>query len=217
MVGRETDPKAVVGASGIGRDQHRGLAHHHGSAQRRAGHAMSLGALSVLLLAMASGLAVGQLHGGDLDRLRAARIKALPLAVAALVLQVLLGLQALRLDGALRTTGSVLLVASLLVALIVVWANRRLPGMLLLGLGLWPTCWWSASMAACRCPRRPWSRPGSPRPAPGCASSARSTSLSGPEPAWACWGHDSPSPRAEPCSALATSPSTPALCSWSRA
>jgi Family of unknown function (DUF5317) len=136
MVGRETDPKAIVGASGIGRDQHRGLAHDHGSAQRRAGHAMSLGALSVLLLVMASGLVVGQLRGGDLDRLRAARIKALPLVVAALVLQVLLGLQGLRLEGALRMTGSLLLVASLLVALFVVWANRRLPGMLLIGLGV---------------------------------------------------------------------------------
>jgi Family of unknown function (DUF5317) len=136
MVGRETGPKATVGASGIGRDLGRGLAHDHGSAQRRAGCPMSLGALSILLLVMASGLAVGQLRGGDLDGLRAARIKALPLAVAALVLHVLLGLQGLRLDGALRTTGSVLLVASLLVALIVVWANRRLPGMLLIGLGL---------------------------------------------------------------------------------
>jgi hypothetical protein len=136
MVGRETDPKAIVGASGIGRDQGRGLAHHHGSAQRRAGCPMSLGALPVLLLAMASGLAVGQLRGGDLDRLRAARIKALPLVVAALVLEVLLGWQGLRLDGALRMIGSLLLVASLLVALIVVWANRRLPGMLLIGLGL---------------------------------------------------------------------------------
>jgi Family of unknown function (DUF5317) len=136
MVGRETDPKAIVGASGIGRDQDRGLAHDHGNAQRRAGRPMSLGAVSILLLVMASGLAVGQLRGGDLDGLRAARIKALPLAVAALVLQVLLGLHGLRVEGALRVTGSVLLVASLLVALIVVWANRRLPGMLLIGLGL---------------------------------------------------------------------------------
>jgi hypothetical protein len=95
---------------------------------------MSLGALSILLLVMASGLAVGQLRGGDLDSLRAAHVKALPLA--ALVLQGLLGLQGLRLDGALRTIGSVLLVASLLLALIVVWANRRLPGMPLIGLGL---------------------------------------------------------------------------------
>jgi Family of unknown function (DUF5317) len=136
MVGRETSPKAIFGASGIGRDQDRGQAHDHGNAQRRAGRPMSLGALSILLLVMASGLAVGQLRGGDLDGLRAAHVKALPLAVAALVLQVLLGLQGLRLDGALRTTGSALLVASLLVALIVVWANRRLPGMLLIGLGL---------------------------------------------------------------------------------
>jgi len=97
---------------------------------------MSFGALSILLLVMAAGLAVGQLRGGNLDGLRAVPIKALPLAVAALVLQVLLGLQGLRLDGALPMIGSVLLVASLLLGLIVVWANRRLPGMLLIGLGL---------------------------------------------------------------------------------
>jgi Family of unknown function (DUF5317) len=97
---------------------------------------MSLGALSILLLVMAAGLAVGQLRGGDLDGLRAVHIKALPVAVAALVLQVLLGLHGLPLDGALPMIGSVLLVASLLLGLIVVWANRRLPGMLLIGLGL---------------------------------------------------------------------------------
>ena len=97
---------------------------------------MSLGALSILLLAIAGGLAVGQLRGGDLDRLRAAPMKAVPLAVAALVLQVLLGLHGLRVEGALPMIGSVLLVASLLLGLIVVWANRRLLGMLLIGLGL---------------------------------------------------------------------------------
>ena len=97
---------------------------------------MSLGALSILLLAIAAGLAVGQLRGGDLDRLRAAPMKAMPLAVAALVLQVLLGLHGLRVEGALPMIGSVLLVASLLLGLIVVWANRRLLGMLLIGLGL---------------------------------------------------------------------------------
>jgi len=136
MVGRETSPKAIFGTLGIYRDQDRGLAHNCGGAQRRAGHPMSLGALSILLLVMASGLAVGQLRGGDLDSLRGAPMKALPLAVAALVLQVLLGLQGLRLDGALPMIGSVLLVASLLLGLIVVWANRRLPGMALIGLGL---------------------------------------------------------------------------------
>jgi Family of unknown function (DUF5317) len=136
MVGQETSPNAICGTSGIGRDQGRGPAHTPVSAQRRAGYPMSFGALSILLLVMAAGLAVGQLRGGDLDGLRAVPIKALPLAVAALVLQVLLGLQGLRLDGALPMIGSVLLVASLLLGLIVVWANRRLPGMLLIGLGL---------------------------------------------------------------------------------
>ena len=57
---------------------------------------MSLGALSILLLVVAGGLAVGQLRGGDLDGLGAARVKALPLAATALVLQVLLGLHGLR-------------------------------------------------------------------------------------------------------------------------
>jgi Family of unknown function (DUF5317) len=136
MVGHETSPKAIFGTSGIGRDQCRGLAHTPVSAQRRAGYPMSFGALSILLLVMAAGLAVGQLRGGDLDGLRAVHIKALPLAVAALVLQVLLGLQGLRLDGASRMIGSMLLIASLLLGLVVVWANRHLPGMLLIGLGL---------------------------------------------------------------------------------
>jgi Family of unknown function (DUF5317) len=136
MVGHETSPKAIVGKSDIGRDEGRGLAHTPVSAQRRAGCPMSFGALSILLLVLAAGLAVGQLRGGDLDGLRAVQMKALPLALAALVLQVLLGLHGLRLDGALPMIGSVLLVASLLLGLIVVWANRRLPGMLLIGLGL---------------------------------------------------------------------------------
>ncbi len=97
---------------------------------------MSLGALSILLLVMASGLAIGQLRGGDLDGLRATHMKALLLVVVVLSLQGLLGLHGLRVDGALRTIGSVLLVASLVLGLIVAWANRRLPGMLLIGLGL---------------------------------------------------------------------------------
>ena len=97
---------------------------------------MSLGALSILLLVMASGLAIGQLRGGDLDGLRAAHMKALLLVVVVVILQGLLGLHGLRVDGALRTIGSVLLVASLVLGLIVAWANRRLPGMLLIGLGL---------------------------------------------------------------------------------
>jgi hypothetical protein len=136
MVGHETSPKAIFGTSDIGRAECRGLAHTPVSAHRRAGYPMSFGAVSILVLVLAAGLAVGQLRGGDLDGLRAVHMKALPLAVAALVLQVLLGLHGLRLDGALRMIGSVLLVASLLLGLIVVWANRRLPGMLLIGLGL---------------------------------------------------------------------------------
>ena len=61
---------------------------------------MSLGTLSILLLVVASGLAVGQLRGGDQDGLRAAvrTTKTLPLVGAALVVQALLGLPWLRLD-----------------------------------------------------------------------------------------------------------------------
>jgi hypothetical protein len=97
---------------------------------------MILGTISILLLVLAGGLAIGQLRGGGLHRLRAAHLKALPLGATALILQVLLGLQGLRLDGALRITGWVLVVTPLLLGLIFVWANRHLSWMPLIGLGL---------------------------------------------------------------------------------
>ena len=78
MVGYEITLKAIFGTSGIGRDQGHGLPHTPVSAQRRPGYPMSFGALSILLLVMAAGLAVGHLRGGDLDGLRAVHLKALP-------------------------------------------------------------------------------------------------------------------------------------------
>jgi hypothetical protein len=97
---------------------------------------MILGTLSIVLLVVASGLTIGQLRGGDLAGLWAAGIKALPLTVAALALQLLLGLPGRWLDGTLRLIGSILLVVSLVLALVALWANRRLPGMPLVLLGL---------------------------------------------------------------------------------
>jgi hypothetical protein len=97
---------------------------------------MLLGTLVVLLLVIDCGIVAGLLRGGRLGSLRAARVKALPLLVAALALQLLLGLPWGHGHGSRWGIGSVLLVVSLLALLIVVWANAQLPGMPLIGLGL---------------------------------------------------------------------------------
>jgi Family of unknown function (DUF5317) len=97
---------------------------------------MLLGTLVLVLLVIDFGIVAGLLRGGRLDSLRAARVKALPLLVAALVLQLLLGLPWGHLHGSRWGIGSVLLVVSLLVLLIVVGANAQLPGMPLVALGL---------------------------------------------------------------------------------
>jgi hypothetical protein len=97
---------------------------------------MLLGTLVFLLLVIDCGIVAGLLRGGRLGSLRAARVKALPLLVAALVLQLLLGLPWGHGHGSRWGIGSVLLVVSLLALLIVVWANAQLPGMPLIGLGL---------------------------------------------------------------------------------
>ncbi|HTE67162.1 MAG TPA: DUF5317 family protein, partial [Actinomycetes bacterium] len=97
---------------------------------------MLLGTLVLLLLVIDCGIVAGLLRGGRLDSLRAARVKALPLLVAALVLQLLLGLPWGHGHGSRWGIGSVLLVVSLLVLLIVARANAQLPGMPLVALGL---------------------------------------------------------------------------------
>jgi hypothetical protein len=97
---------------------------------------MLLGTLVFLLLVIDCGIVAGLLRGGRLGSLRAARVKALPLLVAALALQLLLGLPWGHGHGSRWGIGSVLLVVSLLALLIVVWANAQLPGMPLIGLGL---------------------------------------------------------------------------------
>jgi Family of unknown function (DUF5317) len=98
--------------------------------------AMLLETLILVLLVVDSGVVVGLLRGGRLRRLRTARLKALPLLVAALVLQLLLGLPGQPLPGGRWGIGSVLLTVSLLLLLVVVGANARLPGMALLAFGV---------------------------------------------------------------------------------
>jgi Family of unknown function (DUF5317) len=92
--------------------------------------------LVLLLLVIDCAIVAGLLRGGRLDGLCAARVKALPLLVAALVLQLLLGLPWGHMHGSRWGIGSVLLVVSLLVLLIVAKANAQLPGMPLIALGL---------------------------------------------------------------------------------
>jgi Family of unknown function (DUF5317) len=98
--------------------------------------AMLLGTCVLLLLVIDCGVVVGLLRGGRLDGLRAAHVKALPLLLAALVLQLLLGLPWRHVHGSRWGIGPVLLVASWLLLLIVVRANAQLPGMPLVALGL---------------------------------------------------------------------------------
>jgi hypothetical protein len=98
---------------------------------------MLFGTLVLLLLVIDCGIVAGLLRGGRLGSLRPAGGKALPLLVAALVLQVLLGLSWQQAPGSRWGVGSVLLVVSLLLLLlVVVWANAQLPGIPLLALGL---------------------------------------------------------------------------------
>jgi Family of unknown function (DUF5317) len=97
---------------------------------------MLLGTVVLLLLVIDCGIVAGLLRGGRLSSLRAARVKALPLLVAALVLQFLLGLPWGHGHASRWGIGSVLLVVSLLVLLIVARANARLPGMPLVAVGL---------------------------------------------------------------------------------
>jgi hypothetical protein len=97
---------------------------------------MLLETLVLLLLVVDSGVVVGLLRRGRLHSLRTARLKALPLLVAALVLQLLLGLPGHPLPGGRWGIGSVLLTVSLLLLVGVAWANVRLPGMPLVALGL---------------------------------------------------------------------------------
>jgi hypothetical protein len=97
---------------------------------------MLLRTLVLLLLVIDCGIVAGLLRGGRLDSLRAARVKALPLLMAALVLQLLLGLPWGHMHGSRWGISSVLLVVSLLVLLSVARANAQLPGMPLIALGL---------------------------------------------------------------------------------
>ena len=87
---------------------------------------MLLGTLVLLLLVIDSGVITGVLRGGRLHGLRGARLKALPLLVAALMLQLLLGLPWLQGPGGRWGIRSVLLLVSLVLLLVVVRANRQI-------------------------------------------------------------------------------------------
>jgi hypothetical protein len=89
---------------------------------------MLLGTLVLLLLVIDSGVIMGLLRGGRLHGLRGARLKALPLLIAALMLQLLLGLPWLQVPGGRWGIGSVLLLVSLVLLLVVVRANRPVLG-----------------------------------------------------------------------------------------
>jgi Family of unknown function (DUF5317) len=98
---------------------------------------MFLGTLVLLLLLVVdSGVIVGLLRGGRLQPFRVVRLKVLPLLMAALALQVSLGLSWHQAPGSRWGVGAMLLVVSLPLLLVVVWANAQLPGMPLLALGL---------------------------------------------------------------------------------
>ena len=87
---------------------------------------MLLGILVLLLLVIDSGVITGVLRGGRLHGLRGARLKALPLLVAALMLQLLLGLAWFQVPGGRWGIGSVLLLVSLVLLLVVGRANRQI-------------------------------------------------------------------------------------------
>ncbi len=87
---------------------------------------MLLGTLVLVLLVIDSGVIMGLLRGGRPHGLRGARLKALPLLVAALMLQLLLGLPWLQVPGGRWGIGSVLLLVSLVLLLVVVRANRQI-------------------------------------------------------------------------------------------
>jgi Family of unknown function (DUF5317) len=97
---------------------------------------MLLETLVLLLLVLDSGVVVGLLRGGRLHDLRKVRLKALPLLAAALVLQLPLRLPWLQVPGGRWGIGSLLLLVSLVLLLVVVRANAQLPGMPLVALGL---------------------------------------------------------------------------------
>src|SRR5215213_1232777 len=91
--------------------------------------AMLLGTLVLLLLIIDSGVITGLLRGGHLHGLRGARLKGLPLLVAALMLQLLLGLAWFQVPGGRWGIASVLLLVSLvLLVVVVVRANRPVLG-----------------------------------------------------------------------------------------
>lgn len=88
-------------------------------------------ALVPTLLALIGGLALGLRLGGNLGRLTQLRIAGMPIAVAAIVLELIV-------QSSSRSGGWVtwVHVAAALMGLVVAWANIRIPGMALIGVAL---------------------------------------------------------------------------------
>ena len=95
-----------------------------------------MGTLLLFLLAGLAGMGAGLLRGGKPRALLEARVRAMPLALALLALQAVVGSLALRSVGIPRGVGPILLFIALVGLLGVVRANGQLAGMPLLALGL---------------------------------------------------------------------------------
>jgi len=87
----------------------------------------------VILVAVtvAAGVALGWLRGGRLHNLGRVRLRAVPLLAVAVVVQVLLAGGA----GSVLAVARMLLVVAAAAVLSFMWANRGLPGMVLIALG----------------------------------------------------------------------------------
>ncbi len=88
-------------------------------------------ALVPTLLALAGGILLGVRMGGSIDRLARFRIAGFPIAVTAVILEVLV--RVVSTGGGWTTWAHVI---ACLLGLVVVWANIRIPGMALIGVGL---------------------------------------------------------------------------------
>jgi len=90
----------------------------------------------ILLAALLVSLLIGLLLGGKLSRLAALPLRLPWLALLAFGLQIYLLYWPSAMAPALLSPHTAILVASYLLLLVFVWINRRLPGMLIIGLGL---------------------------------------------------------------------------------
>jgi Family of unknown function (DUF5317) len=213
----KASPNASFTTSGIGRDQYGGLAHDHHSAERRAGRAMSLGALCTLLLAIASGLAVANSAAATWRACGPRTSRPCPSPWPPWSSKSCSGRTGCAwrgpADDRLGAAGGVVAAG-----LIVAWANRRLPGMALIGLGLLANLLVVGVNAAMPVPKATLERAGIPAAGPDPHELGPRYVLERPGTRLGVLGARLAVPRPEPWPASATSPRTPALSScWSGA